>query len=86
VVLVNAKKKNKVLVVTLNPSLEEIFVEIMDAIEPNNIAPNIDAKTIIGTVIRLNSAKSENKINPIPVVKNALIIPIVPIVVMLARI
>ena len=33
--LANAQKRNTVLIITLNPSLERSFTEIIDAIEPN---------------------------------------------------
>jgi len=45
-----------VLIITLNPSLERSFAEMIEAIEPNNIAPTIELKTMSGIVTRLNSA------------------------------
>ena len=42
--------------ITLKPSLERNFAEMIEAMEPNNIAPTIELKTMSGIVIRLNSA------------------------------
>ena len=47
------------LIITLNPSLERNFVEIIDAIEPNNIAPTTEPKIISGIVTILNSTESK---------------------------
>ena len=46
--------------ITLNPSLERNLVEIIEAIEPNKIAPAIEVKTISGFVIKLNYTDSKN--------------------------
>ncbi len=48
------------LIITLNPSLERNLAEIIEAIEPNNIAPTIELKTISGIVTRLNSTDWKN--------------------------
>ena len=48
--LTNAKNKNTVLIITLNPSLDFILVEIIDAIDPNKREPVTDAKIMIGKV------------------------------------
>jgi len=47
------------LIITLNPSLDLILVEIIDAIEPNKREPTIDANTMIGIVVKLNSEFSK---------------------------
>ena len=52
--LTNAKKRNTVLIMTLKPSLERNLVEIIEAIEPNKIAPAIELNTISGIVTKLN--------------------------------
>ena len=44
---------------TLKPSLERNLVEIIEAIEPNKIAPAIELKIINGIVTRLNSTDSK---------------------------
>ena len=55
-VLTNAKKIKTVLIITLKPSLERNLAEMIEAIEPNNIAPTIELKTMSGIVTKLNSA------------------------------
>ena len=44
---------------TLKPSLERNLVEIIEAIEPNKIAPAIELNTIRGIVTKLNSTDSK---------------------------
>ena len=61
--LTNAKNKNTVLIITLNPSLDLNLVDIIDAIDPNKSEPTIEAKTIIGIVNTLNSTDSNTNNN-----------------------
>ena len=53
--LAKAKNRKTVLIITLNPSLERNLVDIIDAIEPNKIAPTTDATISNGIVTIENS-------------------------------
>ena len=48
------------LIITLNPSLERSLVEIIDAIDPNKIAPTTYAKISKGIVTTEKSTDSKN--------------------------
>ena len=48
------------LIITLNPSLERNLVEIIDAIDPNKIAPTTEANINKGIVIIEKSTDSKN--------------------------
>ena len=71
------------MIITLNPSLDRILVEIIEAIEPNKIEPVIAAKTIIGIVNRENSTDSKNTGYPTNAISVALIKPTIPMVTIL---
>ena len=47
------------MIITLNPSLDFILVEIIDAIDPNKREPVTEAKTMIGIVSKENPLDSE---------------------------
>ena len=57
--LTKAKKIKTVLIITLKPSLERNLADMIEAIEPNNIAPTIELKIISGIVIMLNPPSVE---------------------------
>ena len=42
------------LIITLKPSLERNLAEMIEAMEPNNIAPTIELKIMSGIVTKLN--------------------------------
>ena len=71
---------------TLNPSLDLNLVDIIEAIEPNNKDPVIDAKMIIGIVINEKLLEPENTGNAMNAIKAALTNPTIPIVTSLLRI
>jgi len=69
--------------ITLNPSLERNLVEIIDAIDPNKIAPTTDANISKGMVTIEKSTDSKNTGYPTAVIKPALTKPMIPIVTIL---
>ena len=48
------------LIITLNPSLERNLVDIIEAIDPNNIAPTTEANISKGIVTIEKSTDSKN--------------------------